>query len=89
MQEFLVAPEPDDPALTREVAGIDHTGARVVSRVPVERALTVFLNSQEIVTMMTIGDRPDISIATLSAEISTPMTSCPSSARQPQDTTPT
>ena len=59
MSEFLVAPEPDNPALTREVEGIDHTGARVTSRVPVERPLTLFLNSQEIVTMMTIGDRPD------------------------------
>jgi FdhD protein len=39
--------------------GIDHTGARVTSRVPEERALTLFLNSQEIVTMMTIGDRPE------------------------------
>ena len=57
--EFLVAPDPDDPRLTREVAGVDHTGAAVVSRVPEERALTLFLNSQEIVTMMTIGDRPD------------------------------
>ena len=59
MSEFLVAPDPDDPALTREVAGIDHTGARVTARVPMERPLTLFLNSQEIVTMMTIGDRPD------------------------------
>ena len=59
MDEWLVAPEPDDPALTREVTGVDHSGARVTSRVPVERALTLFLNNQEIVTMMTIGDRPD------------------------------
>ena len=59
MDEFLVAPDPDDPALTRAVTGIDHTGAAVTSRVPVERPLTLFLNSQEIVTMMTIGDRAD------------------------------
>ena len=59
MHEFMVAPEPDDPALTRAVTGIDHMGARVTSRVPVERPLTVCLNSQEIVTMMTIGDRPE------------------------------
>ncbi|MCW3474026.1 formate dehydrogenase accessory sulfurtransferase FdhD [Limobrevibacterium gyesilva] len=59
MDEFLVAPDPDDPALSREVVGIDHTGATVATRVPVERPLTLFLNSQEIVTMMTIGDRPD------------------------------
>jgi FdhD protein len=57
--EFIVAPDPDDPALTRAVTGIDHTGASVATRVPVERPLTLFLNSQEIVTMMTIGDRPD------------------------------
>jgi FdhD protein len=57
--EFLVAPDPDDPALTRAVEGIDHTGATVSALVPVERPLTLFLNGQEIVTMMTIGDRPD------------------------------
>jgi FdhD protein len=57
--EFLVAPDPTDPALTREVEGIDHTGAPVLARVPVERPLTLFLNGQEIVTMMTVGDRPD------------------------------
>jgi FdhD protein len=59
MAEWLVAPEPDDPALTRAVEGIDHTGATVSSRVVVERPLTLFLNGQEIVTMMTIGDRPE------------------------------
>ena len=58
-QEWLVAPDPDDTALTEEVIGIDHTGATVATRVPAERALTLFLNEQEIVTMMTIGDRPD------------------------------
>ncbi len=57
--EWLVAPDPDDTALTEEVIGIDHTGATVATRVPAERALTLFLNGQEIVTMMTIGDRPD------------------------------
>ena len=58
-EEWLVAPDPDDTALTEEVTGIDHTGASVATRVPAERALTLFLNGQEIVTMMTIGDRPD------------------------------
>ena len=59
MAEFLVAPDPDDPDLTAEVVGVDHTGAMVASRVPVERPLTLYLNGQEIVTMMTIGDRPE------------------------------
>src|SRR3984957_15576810 len=58
-REGLVAPAPDDPALTRMVAGVDHTGAAITTRVPVERPLTLFLNAQEIVTMMTIGDRPE------------------------------
>ncbi len=59
MDEFLVAPDPDDPALSRAVVGIDHTGAATEARVPVERPLTLYLNGQEIVTMMTIGDRPE------------------------------
>ena len=59
MVEWLVAPTPDDPRLTREVEAVDQAGAAVVTRVPVERPLTLFLNGQEIVTMMTIGDRPD------------------------------
>ena len=54
-----VRPDPTDPRLTRRVAGTDHTGARVETSVTVERPLTLYLNGQEIVTMMTIGDRPE------------------------------
>lgn len=54
-----VAPDPHHPDLTRRMAGIDHTGAPVEASVTVEHALTLFLNGQEIVTMMTIGDHPD------------------------------
>ncbi len=59
MREFAVRPDPDDPRLTRTVEGIDHEGRRVTTRVVVERPLTLFLNGQEIVTMMTVGDHPD------------------------------
>src|SRR5947207_8229927 len=59
MEEFTVRPRPDDPRLTRTVAGIDHEGRRVDTAVVMERPLTVFLNSREIVTMMTIGDHPE------------------------------
>src|SRR5258708_3071962 len=59
MQEFTVRPQPDDPRLTRTVAGIDHEGRRVDTAVVMERPLTLFLNGREIVTMMTIGDHPD------------------------------
>ena len=56
MQEFEVAPDPADPRLTRRVRGIDQDGAPVEASIVVERPLTLFLNGQEIVTMMTIGD---------------------------------
>src|SRR5215467_4336442 len=59
MQEFIVTPRPDDPRLTRIVAGINHEGRPVDTAVVMERPLTLFLNRREIVTMMTIGDHPD------------------------------
>ena len=59
MQEFAVRPDPDDPRLTRRVAGIDQDGKAIETAVVTERPLTLFLNGREIVTMMTIGDHPD------------------------------
>jgi len=59
MEEFAVRPAPDDPRLTRAVAGIDQEGRPVETAVVMERPLTLFLNGREIVTMMTIGDHPD------------------------------
>jgi len=55
----LILPNPDDPRLTQSVTGTDQSGARVEIKVPMERPLTLYLNSQEIVTMMTIGDYPE------------------------------
>src|ERR1700751_2479458 len=52
-------PNPADPRLTESVTGIDQTGARTETKVPVERPLTLYLNAQEIVTMMTINDYPE------------------------------
>jgi FdhD protein len=57
--EFLIAPDPDDPRLARPVPGIDQDGKAVEQYVVTERPLTIFLNAQEIVTAMTIGDHPD------------------------------
>jgi FdhD protein len=59
MTEFLISPDPNDPRLTRPVTGVDQTGSATTIRVVEERALTIFLNAQEIVTAMTIGDHPD------------------------------
>ncbi|MFZ1414360.1 MAG: formate dehydrogenase accessory sulfurtransferase FdhD [Defluviicoccus sp.] len=55
----LVVPDPSDPRLTRRLSGLDQDRQSVVSDVVVERPLTLYLNGQEIVTMMTIGDYPD------------------------------
>jgi FdhD protein len=56
---YLVKPDPLDPRLTERVRGVDQTGAAVETAVTVERALTIFLNAQEIVTAMTINDYPE------------------------------
>lgn len=56
---YIIKPNPHDPRLTERVSGIDQTGARVEASVTVERALTIYLNSQEIVTAMTINDYPE------------------------------
>ncbi len=56
---FLLKPDPLDPRLSERVTGVDQTGAKVETAVVVERALTIFLNTQEIVTAMTIGDYPE------------------------------
>ncbi len=59
MKPLLIAPNPTDPRLTRPVEGTDHAGNRVQANVVMERPLTIYLNSQEIVTAMTIGDYPE------------------------------
>jgi len=57
--DFIIAPDPAAPRLTRTVQGVDHNGEDTQIAVVEERPLTIFLNSQEIVTAMTIGDYPD------------------------------
>ena len=60
LREVIVTPDPADSSLSAEVSGIDQTGAAVTTRVVTEKPLTLFLNRQEIVTMMTIGDHPEL-----------------------------
>ena len=60
LPEFAVAPDPEDAHLSRPVGGIDQDGKPIEIPVVHERALTLFLNGQEIVTMMTIGDYPEM-----------------------------
>lgn len=51
-------PDPADSSLVRMVAGRDEQNQPTKTAVVVEKALTIFLNSQEIVTTMTLGDHP-------------------------------
>ncbi len=59
LDAFLIRPDPEDPRLTQAVTGLDQDGQSIETAVVVERPLTLFLNGQEIVTMMTIGDHPE------------------------------
>jgi len=56
---YLIAPNPKAERLTRAVSGQDHLGATQAINVVEERPLTIYLNKQEIVTAMTIGDYPE------------------------------
>ena len=58
--DYVIRPDPTDVRLTRRVSGTDHTGEQIEVSVVEERPLTIFLNGQEIVTAMTIGDYPDL-----------------------------
>ncbi|MGR3343676.1 MAG: formate dehydrogenase accessory sulfurtransferase FdhD, partial [Paracoccaceae bacterium] len=57
--DYLIAPDPGRAGLTRAVQSTDHTGQVTTISVVEERPLTIYLNSQEIVTAMTIGDYPE------------------------------
>ncbi len=59
VSDYLIAPDPQAVRLTRAVSGTDQNGQSVDLRVVEERPLTIFLNRQEIVTAMTIGDYPE------------------------------
>ena len=57
---YILGPLPETPSLTASVVGQDQEGAKITTSVVIERPLTIFLNSQEIVTVMTVGDYPDM-----------------------------
>ena len=56
---YLIAPDPAAGDLTRRLRGTAHDGSETVIAVIEERPLTIFLNSTEILTAMTIGDYPE------------------------------
>ena len=59
MTDYLIKPNPEHPALSTEMDGLNHLGEPIQAAVVTEKPLTVYLNSQEVVTLMTIGDLID------------------------------
>jgi FdhD protein len=56
---YIIAPNLARSDLTRSISGTDQLGNNIELPVIEERPLTIFLNDQEIVTAMTIGDYPE------------------------------
>lgn len=57
--DYIISPNSGNRRLTRRVSAVDHTGTTLEIDVIEERPLTIYLNKQEIVTAMTIGDYPE------------------------------
>ena len=54
--KYLISPNINDKTLITELQGIDKNSKKVKAKVINEKSLTIFLNNQEIVTLMSIGD---------------------------------
>ena len=59
-KEFFISPELDNDRLTETIDCINETGQNITLPVVKEVPLTIYLNKQEIVTAMTLGDMPDL-----------------------------
>jgi FdhD protein len=46
--------------LTHEISAIDESGASTAISIPAERALTVYVDKRELVTLMTLGAHPEL-----------------------------
>ncbi len=54
--KYLVSPDISDLSLTKTISGYNENLKPLKTKVINEKSLTIFLNKQEIVTLMTIGD---------------------------------
>jgi FdhD protein len=59
-KEFHISPDLKNDKLTKEIYGINEAGETIKLPVVNEMPLTIYLNKQEIVTAMTLGDMPDL-----------------------------
>ena len=58
-KSLSIKPNINDNRLIKKVNGKDHLGNPYSQNVVMERPLTIFLNKQEVVTSMTVGDHPE------------------------------
>ena len=56
--KYLIKPNLKNLELTKTIKGYDEKNKKTTIKVVNEKPLTIFLNNQEIVTLMTIGDYP-------------------------------
>ena len=59
MTEFLIRPSLHNKSLFKNKSSINEKGEKIDIPIIEEKPLTLYLNNQEIVTMMTIGDYPE------------------------------
>ncbi|PPR47288.1 MAG: Sulfurtransferase FdhD [Alphaproteobacteria bacterium MarineAlpha5_Bin9] len=55
---LIIKPDLNNKNLTKIINGIDENNNKIKTKVVTEKSITIFLNNQEIVTLMTIGDHP-------------------------------
>ena len=60
IKEFYISPDLGDENLTKTIDCFNETGEQIKLPVVKEIPLTIYLNKQEIVTAMTLGDMPEI-----------------------------
>ena len=58
-KNLSIKPDINDQRLMKKVNGKDHLGNAFSQNVVMERPLTIYLNKQEVVTSMTVGDHPE------------------------------
>ncbi len=55
---YLIQPNINNKKLTKIIEGIDEKKEKIKTKIIHEKSLTIYLNNQEIVTLMSIGDHP-------------------------------
>lgn len=56
MKKFTVKPNPDNKSLFETISAINQSGDEIITHIIQEKPISLYLNNQEIVTLMTIGD---------------------------------